>query len=58
MATKTTKYKKDKWDLDMFSELTAWELRDLAKNTKDIKIDVSINILNQKEKTRKKLMWG
>jgi hypothetical protein len=49
------KYKKDKWDIDVFSEITAWHIRELAREDKDAVIDIDINILGKDKKRKEKI---
>jgi hypothetical protein len=59
--TKTVKYKKQSWDLDTFSELTAWEVRNLAQemqdNMKDVSLDIDIHLKSKNTKIKKKVRW-
>lgn len=52
---KAIKYKKQKWDLDTFSEITAWHIRELGKEEKDTIIDIDINILGKDKKRKEKI---
>ena len=50
---------KKKWDLDIFSELAAFDIRESSKgnNTSPLKIDVDINIFDGTTKIKKRLRW-
>ena len=52
---KAVKYKKQKWDLDAFSEIAAWHIRELGKEDKDTIIDIDINILGKDKKRKEKI---
>ena len=49
------KYRKQIWNLDDFSEITAWHIRELGKEDKDTIIDIDINILGKDKKRKEKI---
>lgn len=58
MKTNAEKYKKEKWDIDTWSELTAHEVRQLAKEiSSTAEIDVTIHIKDKEKKAQKKIKW-
>ena len=53
-STNATTIKK-KWDLDAFSEIAAWHIRELGKEDEDSIIDIDINILRKDKKRKEKI---